>query len=366
MARSATFRTVESLAAAGLIDLARTAALAAVAERYAVAVTPALAELIDPDAPFDPIARQFLPDEAELEVSPIERTDPIGDATHSPVEGIVHRYPDRVLLMVTNACAVYCRFCFRREWVGPTGGRALTPVALSAALDYIASRTEIWEVILSGGDPLTLSPSRIARLMARLAKIEHVKVVRIHTRLPVAAPERITPALVSAMRPERLAVFVALHANHVRELTAAARAACARMIDAGVPMLSQTVLLAGVNDTPDALAALMRAFVETRIKPYYLHHADLACGTERFRTTLSAGQALMRALRGDVSGLCQPTYVLDLPGGAGKVPVGPTYATGDLNVCALVEDPWGARRRYPPAGEEPDAGSSPLNPSAAI
>jgi lysine 2,3-aminomutase len=366
MARSASLRTVKSLAAAGLIDPARTDALAAVAERYAVAVTPALAELIDAGDPDDPIARQFLPAEAELEVSPIERADPIGDAAHSPVEGVIHRYPDRALLMVTNACAAYCRFCFRREWVGPTGARPLTPAALTAALDYIASRPEIWEVILSGGDPLTLSPSRIARITARLEKIDHVKVVRIHTRLPVAAPERITPALVSAMRPPRLAVFVALHANHARELTPEARAACARMIDAGIPVLSQTVLLAGVNDTPEDLAALMRAFVETRIKPYYLHHADLARGTERFRTTLGAGQALMRALRGDVSGLCQPTYVLDLPSGAGKVPVGPTYAAGDLDVCARVEDPWGARRRYPPAGEAPDAGSSPLNPRAAI
>jgi lysine 2,3-aminomutase len=342
-----------------------TEALAAVARRYAVAVTPELAGLIDRSDPSDPIALQFLPSEAELEPTSVELADPIGDQAHSPVEGIIHRYMDRVLLMATNACAVYCRFCFRREWVGPTGARALSPAALSTAIDYIAARQEIWEVILSGGDPLALAAPRLDRLMSRLARIDHVKVVRIHTRLPVAAPERITPALVAALRPARLAVFVALHANHARELTPAARDACARIIDGGIPMLSQTVLLAGVNDKPEALAALMRAFVETRIKPYYLHHADLARGTARFRTTLSAGQSLMRALRGDLSGLCQPTYVLDLPGGAGKVPVGPAYASGDLDVCALVEDPWGGQRRYPPSPEGSTPPSPPRNPSAA-
>jgi lysine 2,3-aminomutase len=192
-----------------------------------------------------------------------------------------------------------------------------------------------------------LSPRRLAALMRRLAGIEHVKIVRFHTRVPIADPARVTAALVAAMKSPRQATYVALHANHPRELTPAARAACAAIVDAGIPMLAQTVLLAGVNDDPDVLGALMRAFVETRIKPYYLHHGDLAPGTAHFRTSLAAGEALMRQLRGDLSGLCQPTYMLDLPGGHGKVPVGPNYVADDLDACVSVEDPWGAVHAYP-------------------
>jgi len=341
-------RSPQALAAAGLLAPERAAALAPVAARYAVAVTPHLAALIDPADPADPIARQLIPSEAELVAAPGEAADPIGDDAHSPVPGVVHRYPDRVLLKVTHTCAVYCRFCFRRETVGPGKAEALSPAALDAALAYIAAHPAIWEVILTGGDPLMLSPRRLAVLMARLAAIGHVKVVRFHTRVPVADPARVTPALVAAMRSPAQTTYVALHANHPRELTPAARAACARIVEAGLPMVSQTVLLAGVNDDAAILADLMRALVETRIKPYYLHHGDLAPGTGHFRVSLAKGQALMRALRGRVSGLCQPTYVLDLPGGHGKVPVGPGYLAGDLDACLSVEDPWGGLHAYPP------------------
>jgi lysine 2,3-aminomutase len=346
---STTLRTAAALADAGLLDRERLPALAEVAARYAVAVTPSLAELIDPADPADPIARQFLPSEAELVALPGELADPIGDAAHSPVAGVVHRYPDRVLLKATHTCAVYCRFCFRREMVGPGKAEVLTPAQLDAALAYIAADPAIWEVILTGGDPLMLSPRRLSALMARLSRIGHVKVIRFHTRLPVADPATVTPALVAAMKSPTQATFVALHANHPRELTAAARAACARIVDAGMPMLSQTVLLAGINDDADVLGQLMRAFVETRIKPYYLHHGDLAPGTAHFRTNLATGQALMRRLRGDLSGIAQPTYMLDLPGGHGKVPVGPGYLAGDLDGCVSVEDPWGGLHTYPPA-----------------
>jgi lysine 2,3-aminomutase len=348
MTKSQTLRSAEALAGVGLVDPADVAALDRVADRYAVALTPALAALIDPADPADPIGRQFLPSAAELQASPGESADPIGDAAHSPVPGVVHRYPDRVLLKVTHACAVYCRFCFRREMVGPGKPNALAPETLDAALGYIAANPEIWEVILTGGDPLTLSPRRLAEIMARLAEIGHVRVVRIHTRVPVADPALVTERLVEAMKSPAQTTYVALHANHPRELTPAARAACARIIDAGMPMVSQTVLLAGVNDDAEVLAELMRGFVETRIKPYYLHHGDLAPGTAHFRTPLAKGQALMRALRGRLSGLCQPTYVLDLPGGHGKVPVGPGYLAGDLDGCVQVEDPWGGRHGYPP------------------
>jgi lysine 2,3-aminomutase len=348
MTPAKTLRAPRDLAEAGLITPSRLKSLEAVAGRYAVAITPSMAELIDPSDEADPIGRQFLPHEAELEVGPSESPDPIGDHPHSPVEGIVHRYPDRVLLKITHTCAVYCRFCFRREMVGPKGLGDLTPAALDAALTYIAARPEIWEVIVTGGDPLVLSPRRLSALMARLAAIGHVKVVRFHTRLPVADPQAITEALVNALRSPAQAVYVALHANHPRELTQAARAACARLIDAGLPMVSQTVLLRGVNDDPATLGALMRAFVETRIKPYYLHHADLAPGTAHLRTSLAEGQGLMRSLRGDLSGLCQPTYVLDIPDGYGKVPVGPSYFEASEGV---VEDPFGTGHPYPPGPE---------------
>ena len=338
-----TLRTPRELDTAGLVPADRLAGLERVAARYAVAITPAMAELIDPDDDHDPIARQFVPSLAELDHRPGESADPIGDEAHSPVEGIVHRYPDRVLLMATHACAVYCRFCFRRESVGPTAAKSLTPKALDGALAYIASRPEIWEVILTGGDPLILSPRRLSTLMRRLGGVDHVKVIRLHSRVPAADPARITPALVQALKASGKAVYVALHADHPRELTPAARAACGRLIDAGIPMLGQTVLLAGVNDDPDTLGGLMRAMVETRIKPYYLHHPDHAPGTSHFRTGIAEGQGLMRAIRGRLSGLCQPTYVLDIPGGHGKVPVGPGYLEG-----GEVEDPWGGRHAYPP------------------
>ena len=346
MSIAKTLRAPRDLAAAGLIPSERLPELQRVAAHYAVAVTPAIAELIDPDDPSDPIARQFVPTLAELDRHPDESPDPIGDEAHSPVEGIVHRYPDRVLLMATHACAVYCRFCFRRESVGPTAAKGLSPKALDAAFAYIASHPQIWEVILTGGDPLVLSPRRLKALMQRLGGIDHVKVIRLHTRVPAAEPGRITPALVRALRVPGKAVYVALHADHPRELTPAARAACALLIDAGVPMLGQTVLLAGVNDDPETLGALMRAMVEARIKPYYLHHPDHAPGTALFRTSIAEGQGLMRAIRGRLSGLCQPAYVLDIPGGHGKVPVGPAYLEGET-----VEDPWGGRHAYPPVGD---------------
>jgi lysine 2,3-aminomutase len=338
-----TLRTPQALADSGLVDAARLPALERVAAQYAVAITPALVELIDPNDRADPIARQFLPQEAELTVTAEELADPIGDLSHSPVEGIVHRYPDRLLLKITHTCATYCRFCFRREMVGPEGLGTLTPAALDAALAYIAQHDEVWEVIVTGGDPLVLSPRRVQALMDVLTAIDHVKVVRFHTRIPAVDPGAVTDELVAALRSPGKAVYVALHANHVRELTPAARAACAKIIDAGLPMLGQTVLLAGVNDDVESLGALMRGFVETRIKPYYLHHGDLARGASHLRTSLDTGQDLMRALRGDYSGLCQPTYVLDIPGGHGKVPVGPTYLEGDQ-----VQNPSGGWHTYPP------------------
>jgi lysine 2,3-aminomutase len=344
-------RTPAQLLDRGLISEERKPALDKVAARYAIALPEALAQLVDATDPNDPIARQFVPDAAELELQQEEAADPIGDAAHSPVEGIVHRYPDRVLLKVTHICAVYCRFCFRREMIGPGKPVALTPRALTDALDYIRSHPEIWEVILTGGDPLVLSSRRLRTVMKALSNIDHVKVVRVHTRIPIADPERITPGLVRALRIKGKPTYVAVHVNHPRELSKPARAACARLVDAGIPLVSQTVLLRGVNDKPDVMSELMRALVECRIKPYYLHHGDLAPGTAHLRTGVASGQELVRSMRGQISGLCQPTYVLDIPGGYGKSPIGPNYIQRTNSDTVVVEDFRGRRHIYSVASD---------------
>jgi lysine 2,3-aminomutase len=341
-----TLRRSADLVAAGLVPAARQAEIAAVAERFAVAITPEMAALIDGSDPADPIARQFVPSTAELTTTADERADPIGDRLLSPVKGIVHRYPDRVLLKPSHVCPVYCRFCFRREQIGP-GGEALSEAEFDAALDYIRLRPEIWEVIVTGGDPFALSPRRLSTIVRALDAIPHLGVIRFHTRVPMVDPRRVTAGLVAALAADK-AVYVAVHANHPRELTEAARAACTRLAKAGIPLLGQTVLLKGVNDDAATLTALFRGLVAMRIKPYYLHHPDLARGTAGFRLGLAEGRALMRRLRGRISGLCQPTYVLDLPGGYGKVPVGPCYATAaEEPGIWQVEDPDGERHLYP-------------------
>ncbi len=340
-------RNPADLVDTGLVAPERLSEAERVAERYAIAITPAMAELIDRSDPNDPIARQFVPDADELTVTPEERDDPIGDLAHSPVEGIVHRYPDRVLLKAVHVCPVYCRFCFRREMVGPQGLGTLSPEAMDRAFDYIAGHPEIWEVILTGGDPLVLSPRRLAEIMGRLAAMDHVKIVRFHTRVPVVEPGRIDEDLIAALKAGGKTAYVALHANHPRELTPQARAACARLVNAGIVMISQSVLLRGVNDDPDTLAALMRAFVETGVKPYYLHHPDLAPGTSHFRLSIEEGRALVSSLRGRISGLCQPTYILDIPGGHGKAVIGADALRRSGGGYA-VSDFTGAEHVYPP------------------
>lgn len=331
-----TLKSVGDLVDAGLVESTQAEALQRVAARYAVAVTPAMDALIDADDAADPIARQFVPDVRELETRPHESADPIGDKAHMPVEGVVHRYPDRVLLKVVHVCPVYCRFCFRREMVGPDRESGLSPQGFERALEYIGAHGEISEVILTGGDPFVLTARRAAELTERLAAIEHVKVLRWHTRVPVVDPERVSDEFVRALTTTQATVYVALHSNHARELTPAATAAIARIVDAGIPMLSQTVLLKGVNDTVEVLSELMRAFVENRVKPYYLHHADLAPGTAHFRTTIAEGQALMRELRRRVSGIALPAYVLDIPGG---------HAKANLELCDIERSDAGLRVR---------------------
>jgi len=342
-----TLKTVPELHQADLISQNETLALREVAARYAIAVTPDIAALIDETDPADPIARQFVPTLAELDHRPDESKDPIGDKTKSPVRGIVHRYRDRVLLKAVAVCPVYCRFCFRREMVGPDNDTGLTETELDTAIGYIAQHPEIWEVIITGGDPLILSSRRIAKLTARLSDIPHVNVIRWHTRVPVVLPSTINDELTDALASARPAVFVAVHANHSRELTKEARAACRRLTSAGIALVSQSVLLKGVNDDADTLEDLMRSFVETGVKPYYLHHPDLAPGTAHFRVPIETGRLLVRQLRQRVSGLAMPTYVLDIPGAYGKVPAGPDYLRHHVDDATYtVTDPNGGTHSY--------------------
>ena len=343
---TASLTTLHQLTNVGLIRKGEADALRPVADRYAISLTSTVAALIDRADPADPIARQYLPGPAELLRLPEERDDPIGDGPHSPVPGVVHRYPDRVLLKAVHICPVYCRFCFRREMVGPSGDGMMGPAALKRAVDYIADHTEIWEVIITGGDPLILSPRRLSELMTALGAIEHVKVVCFHSRVPVTDSSRIAPPLLEALKASGKAVYVALHANHPRELTDEARGAIDRLIAADVVMVSQSVLLKGVNDHADVLAALMRRFVEFRVKPYYLHHPDLAPGTSHFRLGIAEGRRIVSELRAKVSGLCMPHYILDIPGGHGKVSLAESPVAETAEGCYAVEDRLGRLHTY--------------------
>jgi lysine 2,3-aminomutase len=330
-----TLRTAEDLVDAGLIAAAERDAVAAVAGRYDVAIPPKLRALIE--TPDDPIGRQFVPHPAELVTAPHERADPIGDEALSPVRGIVHRYRDRALLKPLLVCPVYCRFCFRREQVGSDGG-LLTDAELQAAYAWLRARPAIREVILTGGDPLMLSARRLAGIIGALSAIPHLETLRIHSRVPVADPARVTEALADALATDK-ATWLVVHANHARELTPAVRVALRRVQARAVPVLGQSVLLRGVNDTVASLEALFRAMLAARMKPYYLHQLDPAPGTARFHVPIEEGRRLLAALRSRVTGLAWPTYVLDIPGGFGKVPIGPDYLEPDGHVL----DPSGTR-----------------------
>lgn len=334
-------RSVADLVAVGVLSPEMGPGAEAAARLFPVAISAETLALIDPADPADPIARQYLPAPAELAFAPEERADPIGDDAHSPLKGLVHRHRDRVLLKPTLACAVHCRFCFRREALAEP--ETLTDTELDAALSYIRARAKIREVILTGGDPLVLSPERLVRLVAALNAIPHLTTIRIHSRVPIAAPGRVTSELVGACATEK-AAFLIVHCNHARELTPAAVLACRDFLDAGIPVLAQSVLLKGINDDADTLAALFEALIAARIKPYYLHHCDLVRGASHFRTTIAEGRALMREVRRRISGLAQPTYVLDLPGGFGKVPLGPDHGP---DAEGRIRDPAGRPHRYP-------------------
>ncbi|MDF1760421.1 MAG: lysine-2,3-aminomutase-like protein [Coxiellaceae bacterium] len=310
----------QQLLEAGLVSDDETPALNQVAESFSIAVSPEMVQILTDNPAATAVTRQFVPSIKELDIADDELEDPIGDTAYSPVAGVVHRHRDRCLLMPINVCAVYCRFCFRREKIGP-GQAAMTPEQLENAYAYIESHNEIWEVILTGGDPLLLKAKQLAQIIKRLSAIEHVKVIRVHTRIPVVDSKRINSEMIATLQLHQ-PTYVVLHTNHADEFHDEAKRACNDLINAGIPMLSQSVLLKNVNDNLEALSDLMRLLVTLRIKPYYIHQLDKARGTGHFRVDPDKGLALMKQLREQYSGLCVPTYVIDTPGGVGgKQPV---------------------------------------------
>jgi lysine 2,3-aminomutase len=320
-----TIKTLSALDERGFLPEGVTPALEEAVRFLPVGVTADLLGLIDAKDPEDPIARQFVPREEESVAGEGMIEDPIGDESHAPIAGILHYYADRLLFNPVSSCGAYCRFCFRRKGVG-RGDGMLDAEAVERALAYIAEQKAVREVIFSGGDPLTLSDKRFGSLVARLNAMPHIKILRIHTRMPVVDPARITDSFLRALEG-RCPVYLFLHCNHPRELTSAARAACRKLADAGVVLLSQSVLLRGVNDDPDVLEELMKAFVENRILPHYIHHPDKAMGTAHFRFPLGEGLAIMKELEKRLSGLPQPAYILSIPGGGGKINLNAANAT---------------------------------------
>ena len=321
-------RSVDQLIDEGLVNTQDKSALEQVASHFSTAISPTMLDSIQQPQAVDPIYQQFVPSTAELTTLPQERHDPIGDDAYRALKGLVHRHKDRCLIMPVQVCPVYCRFCFRREKIGP-GSEALSASDLDAIYNYLREHPEIWEVILTGGDPLILKPQKLAEIINALNSIDSIDVIRIHTRVPLVSPEKISTELLGTLKQSQKAVYVVIHTNHQQEFTPAGRTAVRSLAAAGISLLSQTVLLKGINDSAAALGELFKTCIRNRIKPYYLHHLDLAKGTNHFRVDIEKGQAIMRDLRQKYSGICMPTYVLDIPGGYGKVPIGPSYLQAD-------------------------------------
>ena len=291
--------------------------------RFRVDITPYFASLIDPDDPECPVRQQVVPHVRELEVFDAKMRDSLGEESHSPVPGLVHRYPDRVLMLVTTQCASYCRYCTRSRIVGDSHA-TFSRQQHDAQIDYIRRTPQVRDVLLSGGDPLTLPPKVLEDLLRRLRAIPHVEIIRIGSRVPVFLPQRVTDELVNMLRQFH-PLWMNIHVNHPKEVTPELARACAKLADAGIPLGNQSVLLAGVNDHPDTIKKLCQELVKIRVRPYYLYQCDLVAGSGQFRTSIAAGLEIMEALRGHTSGYAIPTYAVDLPGGGGKVPVAPNY-----------------------------------------
>ena len=291
--------------------------------RMATAITPYFAKLMDRNDSNCPIRRQAIPTMAEFHLSPADLFDPCAEDENSPVHGLVHRYPDRVLLLVTDKCAVYCRYCTRRRMVG-SSEKCITPQELDEAVAYIQATKKVRDVLISGGDPLLFEDDHLESIIAKVRKVPHVEIIRIGTRAPVTIPQRITPSL-TAMLKKYHPLWISIHFSHPKEITKETRRACAMLAEAGIPLGSQTVLLRGINDRPVVMKRLMHELLKIRVRPYYIYQCDLAMGTEHFRTPIAVGINIIEKLRGHTTGYAVPSFVIDAPGGGGKIPVGPTY-----------------------------------------
>ena len=312
---------------------------------FRMAITPYYASLIDPNNPDDPISKQAVPSILETRVDENDLCDPLGEMADSPVPHVVHRYPDRVLLLVTLQCAMYCRHCTRRRAVGEED-KPITEAQLQKAVAYIRAHAEIRDVLISGGDPLTMSTAKLEHIIASLRAIDHVEIIRIGTRVPVVLPMRITQELTDMLRKYH-PIWINTHFNHPNELTPESARACAALVDAGIPLGNQTVLLRGVNDNAETMKRLLLGLVKMRVRPYYLYQCDLSCGIGHFRTRVEAGIEIMHQLTGNISGYALPKYVIDAPGGGGKIPLGYDYVVSRDDREVVLENYRGQRYRYP-------------------
>jgi len=313
--------------------------------RLALAVTPYFLSLMDPVNPNCPIRRQAIPTKAELHLSKNDMLDPCGEDKDSPVPGLVHRYPDRVLLLVTDQCAVYCRYCTRRRLVG-TSERSITQGNFEEVLKYLKTHRKVRDVLLSGGDPLLLENERLEELLSRLRAIPHIEILRIGTRVPVTLPQRITPGLLRMLKKYH-PLMMSIHFSHPKEITDAVKKACNDLADSGIPLGSQTVLLKGINDKPQIMKRLMHELLKIRVRPYYIYQCDLAMGTEHFRTSIATGVQIIEKLRGHTTGYAVPTFVVDAPGGGGKIPVEPDYVVSREKGKMVLRNYEGKIYEYP-------------------
>lgn len=333
-----------------LLDLTaeERAGLAAAPGLFRVGTTPYYFSLVDRASPHCPVRRQIVPWGAEARVAPGELRDPLGEDTHNPTSAIIHKYPDRVLLLAVDRCAIYCRHCNRRRLVG--ADQPTTRDDLEAAFDYIARTRRVRDVLVSGGDPLLLATDKLDWILGRLRKIPHVEIIRMGTRVPVVLPMRIDDELTGMLRKHH-PFFINTHFNHAKELTPEARRACERLVDAGIPVGNQAVLLRGVNSSVRSMRALLRGLLTMRVRPYYLFQGDTVVGTDHLRTSVETGIEIMEGLRGWMTGMAIPHLVIDAPGGAGKVPIGPQYLQEIREDAAVVRSYRGHRVEYPQPAE---------------
>lgn len=339
-----TIKTIKQLQNNELISDQEAKALESGAGLFQTQITDDVLKTIKSKNANDPIYSQYVPRAEEFDLQKDELNDPIGDGAHRVTRGLIHRYKDRVLFKVTQACAVYCRFCFRRELLGDED-RALNAEDINNALNYIEQHTKISEVIFSGGDPFILSPRRLKDLVSRLSDMEHIEFIRFHTRIPVVKPSTITPEFCAALQSNKR-IIVSVHTNHAQELSDKARQAIQLLDETGVSLISQTVLLRGINDKPETLIPLFKQLMLFNIKPAYLHHPDKAKGTSHFRVSIEEGMRIFKSLRGQISGHCLPQYVLDIPGGFGKVPVTSDWIKRQEDGTYLVTDVHGDEHIY--------------------